>query len=123
MQLSGSTISFNGINSSRYGLYLCSTENTRERDYGVDRSIEKENGVIKSISTTEKVINLQLVKLDKYNNPLPISEDELFEINSWLFSPQTPLCRYISDLFVRWFRTYSVLSGQVYFSQCPGNAP
>ena len=89
MQLSGSTISFNGINSSRYGLYLCSTENTRERDYGVDRSIEKENGVIKSISTTEKVINLQLVKLDKYNNPLPISEDELFEINRWLFSPQT----------------------------------
>ena len=88
MQLRGNTISFNGINSSRYGLYLCSTNDEKERDYGITRSIEKENGVVKNIVSTEKVINLQLVKLDSYNNPLPISEDELFEINRWLFSPQ-----------------------------------
>ena len=90
MQLKGNTISFNGINSSRYGLYLCSVGGGgEERDFGVTRSIEAENGTIKAITEDTKTIEIQLVKLSSTTyDPIPISEEDLEEISHWLFSPE-----------------------------------
>ena len=90
MQLKGNTISFNGINSSRYGLYLCSVGGGgEERDFGVTRSIEAENGTIKAITEDTKTIEIQLVKLSSTTyDPIPMSEEDLEEISHWLFSPE-----------------------------------
>ena len=90
MQLKGNTISFNGINSSRYGLYLCSVGGGgEERSFGVTRSIEAENGSIKAITEDTKTIEIQLVKLSNTTyDPIPISEEDLEEISHWLFSPE-----------------------------------
>ena len=90
MQLKGNTISFNGINSSRYGLYLCSVGGgEEERNFGVTRSIEAENGSIKAITEDTKTIEIQLVKLSNTTyDPIPISEEDLEEISHWLFSPE-----------------------------------
>ena len=90
MQLKGNTISFNGINSSRYGLYLCSVGGGgEERSFGVTRSIEAENGSIKAITEDTKTIEIQLVKLsNKTYDPIPMSEEDLDEISHWLFSPE-----------------------------------
>ena len=89
MQLKGSTISFNGINSSRYGLYLCSVGGNEERSFGISRSIEAENGSIKSITEETKTIEIQLVKLGgKFYDPMPLTNEELEDISHWLFSPE-----------------------------------
>ena len=89
MQLKGSTISFNGINSSRYGLYLCSVGGDEERSFGISRSIEAENGSIKSITEETKTIEIQLVKLGgKFYDPMPLTNEELEDISHWLFSPE-----------------------------------
>lgn len=89
MQLRGSTISFNGVNSSRYGLYLCSIDGDGTRSFGVTRSVEGENGTIKSISEEVKTIEIQLVKLGgSFNDPTPLTDEDLEKISHWLFSPQ-----------------------------------
>lgn len=89
MQLMGNTISFNGINSSRYGLYLCSTGGNEARSFGLSRSIESEDGGIKSIKTDTTTLEIQLVKLGRQSyDPEPLGEEELEEISHWLFSPE-----------------------------------
>lgn len=89
MQFRGTTITFNTINSSRYGLYLCNaTGDFFTRQFGTDRSIEVESGAIKTISHSNPVIEIQLIKLDKNGDPSSINEDELNLIARWLFSPQ-----------------------------------
>lgn len=88
MQLKGSTITFNGINSSRYGLYLCSVGGDDARQVGIIRTPEVVNGTIKSIENESPRFDLQLIKLDKNGDPSPISEDDEHEIVRWLFSPQ-----------------------------------
>ena len=52
MQLRGYTITYNGINSSKFGLYLCTVGGNVDyftRKFGVERSITSESGVIKTI--------------------------------------------------------------------------
>lgn len=91
MQLRGTTITFNGINSSRYGLYLCNVDggtNYHTRQFGSNRSLNTENGAIKSIDHSIPRIDIQLVKLGKNSKPMPLTEDNLDEISRWLFSPQ-----------------------------------
>lgn len=88
MQLKGRTITFNGINSSRYGLYLCSVGGDDTRSFGVTRSIEGENGTIKSIKEEVKTIEIQLVKLGgSFKDPIPLTDEDLEAISHWLFSP------------------------------------
>lgn len=87
----GLTITFNGINSSRFGLYLCTTESKKDRTIGVQQSVETESSehdvqIFKRLKKTTPTVQLQLVKMDRHANPLPISEDDMFEINRWLFS-------------------------------------
>ena len=91
MQFRGTTITFNGINSSRYGLYLCNVDgemNYHTRQFGVERSITKEGNSIKSIDTNTPTIDLQLVKLDDKHKPMRITKEELSRISHWLFSPE-----------------------------------
>lgn len=89
MQLIGNTISFNGINSSRYGLYLCSVGGDEERSFGLSRSIDAEDGGIKSITSNTKTLEIQLVKLGgQFYDPEPLTEEELEEISHWLFSSE-----------------------------------
>lgn len=89
MQLKGSTISFNGINSSRYGLYLCSVGGSEDRSFGISRSVEAEDGGIKSITSEVKTIEIQLVKLGgQFYDPMPLTDEELEDISHWLFSPE-----------------------------------
>lgn len=87
----GSTITFNGINSSRFGLYLCSTDSNKDRTIGVQQSVETESTeddvqIFKRLKKTSPTVQIQLVKIDRNANPLPISESDMFEINRWLFS-------------------------------------
>lgn len=89
MQFRGTTITFNTINSSRYGLYLCNvTGDFFTRQFGATRSIETEHNSIKTITQDKPTIEIQLVKLDNNNNPSPLTEEELNKIARWLFSPQ-----------------------------------
>ena len=88
LQFRGTTITFNGINSSRYGLYLCNVDGDfYTRQFGTERSIAKENGTIQKIEDSTPTISIQLVKMDNKNKPMPISKDELSRISHWLFSP------------------------------------
>lgn len=91
MQLRGTTINFNGINSSKFGLYLCTVDGGVDfytRKFGAERSINSESGVIKTIDGNKQTLDLQLVKLDNHNKPVPLRSDELDEISRWLFSPE-----------------------------------
>ena len=91
MQLRGDTITFNGINSSKFGLYLCTVDGGVDyysRKFGTERSITSESGVIKTIEGNKETLDLQLVKLDNKYKPMPLRDDELEEISRWLFSPQ-----------------------------------
>ena len=91
MQFRGTTITFNGINSSRYGLYLCNVDGGTDyytRQFGSERSISKEGGTVKSIEHNTPTIDLQLVKLGNSQRPMSISKDELAKISHWLFSPE-----------------------------------
>ena len=91
MQLRGDTITFNGINSSKFGLYLCTVDGGVDyysRKFGVERSVTSESGVIKTIEGNKETLDLQLVKLDRQYKPMPLRDDELEEISRWLFSPQ-----------------------------------
>ena len=75
MQFRGTTITFNTINSSRYGLYLCNvTGDFFTRQFGATRSIETEHNSIKTITQDKPTIEIQLVKLDNNNNPSPLTE-------------------------------------------------
>ena len=91
MQLRGDTITFNGINSSKFGLYLCTVGGNVDyftRKFGVERSITSESGVIKTIEGNKETLDIQLVKLDRKNNPIPLKQNELEEISRWLFSAE-----------------------------------
>lgn len=91
MQLRGTTITYNGINSSKFGLYLCTVDGGTDyytRKFGSERSINTESGVIKSIDSNKETLDMQLVKLDRKNKPMPLKQDELEEISRWLFSPE-----------------------------------
>ena len=90
VQLRGETISFNGINSSKYGLYLCSVGNSdNDRSFGVTRSIEEENGAVKAVKEETKTIEIQLIKMSSgFKKPIPLTDEELEEISHWLFSPE-----------------------------------
>lgn len=89
----GWTITFNGINSSRFGLYLCTSSNKQSRTIGVEQSVETEESesdvkIFKKLKKSTPTVQLELVKIDKNAEPLPISENDMFEINRWLFSPE-----------------------------------
>ena len=89
-QFIGRTITFNGVNSMRFGLQLCGVDNSNEREFGFNKSIEKVtnvNGysVISSVTKNTQTYSIQLAKLDNYGNPMPISDSELRMISRWLF--------------------------------------
>lgn len=89
VQLRGDTITFNGINSSRFGLYLCTVNGDIDyckRKFGTERSIVADNGVIKEIEDSKQTLTLQLVKLDVNNKPAKLREEDLVEISRWLFA-------------------------------------
>lgn len=119
MQFRGSTISFNGINSSRYGLYLCTANGGVDyftRQFGVERSINKENGAILSIEGSTPTIPLQLVKLDKHNNPVPIGKDELSRISHWLFSPTEYKPLIVDQNSVVYYGMF--INGEIWQNEC-----
>lgn len=91
-QLKGTTIIYNGICSERFGLYLCNIGNSKEeRAMGVVQTVDVEETegdvpIFKKLKKSVQSFELNLVKLSKDYTPLPISEDDMFEINRWLFS-------------------------------------
>ena len=88
MQFRGTTISFNGVNSTRYNLYLCNVGNGLDRQLGTGRSFSMENGNLISVDDDNPTFDIQLVKLNKHGDPSPITDTELFEIKRWLYSPK-----------------------------------
>lgn len=89
-QFRGHTITFDGIGSTQFGLYLCNTETGNERDFGFNKSTEKTtdkfgNSILNSVTKNSQTYSIQLAKLDRYYNPLPISNEELRMISRWLF--------------------------------------
>lgn len=88
MQFRGTTISFNGVNSTRYNLYLCNVGNGLDRQLGTGRSFSMEDGNLISVDDDNPTFDIQLVKLNKHGDPSPITDSELFEIKRWLYSPK-----------------------------------
>ena len=88
MQFRGTTISFNGVNSTRYNLYLCNVDNGLDRQLGTGRSFSMEDGNLISVDDDNPTFDIQLVKLNKHGDPSPITDTELFEIKRWLYSPK-----------------------------------
>lgn len=88
MQFRGTTISFNGVNSTRYNLYLCNVGNGLDRQLGTGRSFSMEDGSLISVDDDNPTFDIQLVKLNKHGDPSPITDTELFEIKRWLYSPK-----------------------------------
>lgn len=88
MQFKGTTISFNGVNSTKYGLYLCNVGQGLDRQMGVNRSFTMENGNLISVTDDSPTFDIQLIKLDKHSDPAPITDADLFEIKRWLYSPK-----------------------------------
>ena len=88
MQFRGTTISFNGVNSTRYNLYLCNVGNGLDRQLGNERSFSMEDGNLISVDDDNPTFDIQLVKLNKHGDPSPITDTELFEIKRWLYSPK-----------------------------------
>lgn len=90
-QLKGWTITYDGICSERFGLYLCTVGDSKERAFGLRQTVETESTegdvpIFKKLKRTLPTIELQLVKMTKDYTPLPITEDDMFQINRWLFS-------------------------------------
>ena len=88
MQFRGTTISFNGVNSTRYSLYLCNVGNGLDRQLGTGRSFSMDDGNLISVDDDNPTFDIQLVKLNKHGDPSPITDTELFEIKRWLYSPK-----------------------------------
>ena len=88
MQFRGTTISFNGVNSTRYNLYLCNVGNGLDRQLGTGRSFSMEDGNLISVDDDNPTFDILLVKLNKHGDPSPITDTELFEIKRWLYSPK-----------------------------------
>lgn len=88
MQFRGTTISFNGVNSTRYNLYLCNVGKGLDRQLGTGRSFSMEDGNLISVDDDNPTFDIQLVKLNKHGDPSPITDTELFEIKRWLYSPK-----------------------------------
>lgn len=93
-QLRGWTITYNGINSERFDLYLCEMNNGKTRSVGYQQSVETEDTgrdvpIFKKLKRTTPSFEVQLVKLSKNNIPLKITEEDMFHINRWLFSVNT----------------------------------
>lgn len=119
MRFKGNTITFNGISSLRYGLYLCSVDGGSDyfsREFGTERSINKENGTITSIEQAITTVTLQLVKLDNKSNPSPISKDELTRISHWLFSPEEYKPLIVDQNSVVYYGIF--VRGQVWQNEC-----
>lgn len=90
-QFNGWTITYNGINSERFGLFLCDTGNKGERSIGLQQSVETESTegdvpIFRKLKRTLPTIELQLVKMSRKGKPIPITENDMFQINRWLFS-------------------------------------
>lgn len=89
-QFRGFTITFDGVNSTQFGLYLCNVGTDYEREFGFNKSTEKStdmfgNSILNSVTKNTGTYSIQLAKLDRHNDPLPISDEELRMISRWLF--------------------------------------
>lgn len=93
MQFKNPFFTFNGRSSREFQLRICQvgTQNNLPT-FGITRSIEKSDSTafitsISNIKYSDVTIDITLAKTDG-NVPLPISEQEKFEIISWLFQDE-----------------------------------
>lgn len=93
MQFKSPYFIFNGKSSRDFQLRICQVgSNSSTSLFGTNRTLEKETTTgfttsIKNINYGDVTIELTLIKTDG-NVPLPISEQEKFEIISWLFQDE-----------------------------------
>lgn len=93
MQFKSPYFTFDGKSSRDFQLQLCQVGSSdSDRGFGLARTIEKDTSItyshtIKNISYSDVTLDLTLAKMDK-NKLLPITEEEKFEIISWLFQDE-----------------------------------
>ena len=116
MQFRWTTISFNGINSTRYGLYLCNVVNGLDRQLGTGRSFTMEGSNLISVDDDNPTFDIQLVKLDKHNDPAPITEKDLFEIKKWLFATKEFKPLIIDQQSIVYYGMF--VNGQIWQNEC-----
>lgn len=91
---------FNGRSSKDFQLRICQIGSSSNNSlFGATRTLEKDTSSVwvhplKKITYTDATIDITLIKTDG-NIPLPISDEEKFEIISWLF--QDDFKPFISD--------------------------
>lgn len=90
MQFKSPHFKFNGRSSKEFQLRICQIGSSSTNPiFGATRTLEKDTSSnwvhpLKKISYTDATMDITLIKTDG-NIPLPITDDEKFEIISWLF--------------------------------------
>lgn len=80
---------FNGIDSKRYGWMVCNVSNDTTFNLGFQRSTNKEetnNGrLFRGVVDSDIPFEITLVKIGSDGEIAKITENDLFELNRWLF--------------------------------------
>ena len=84
---------YNGISSDKFGIIMCELESNvdNEKINGIQRNTNEIDSIdgLKIISSIENLyqdIDVILAKVDRMNNVIPYTTDEIFKINDWLFN-------------------------------------
>lgn len=90
IQFKNSYFKYDGMDSKRFDLRLCEIDNSENKQLGLDIDIIEEDGIgdINTFIKTKKKyrdIKITLCKMIG-NTPIPFKENELKEINRWLFN-------------------------------------
>lgn len=88
--IDSSKFRFNGIHSDMFGLSIVTTDsNNTERIFGVNKTIEKQNGIGDNFLYVGEKRNtynfeVEIMKLNQWNNVLPMTTKEYDRIIGWL---------------------------------------
>ena len=84
---------FNGQKLSEFGFRVVEVNQTEAtQSFGLNRSIETVEAIggernINRVTQNSEAQTVTIAKLDENNNVMNISEEEMTELNRWLFSP------------------------------------
>jgi len=83
---------FNGIDSESMNWMVCNVSGNTEFNLGIQRSINKEetnNGsLFKGVKDGDIPFEITIIKVDNQGNPIKINENDLFELNRWLYQSE-----------------------------------
>lgn len=84
---------FNGIDSKTRNWMVCNVSDNTEFNLGFQREVRKDetnNGYLfKGVKDKGISFDITLIKIDNKGNPMIITDDDLFELNRWLYQNES----------------------------------